>query len=116
MALVKCPQCGSEINEQSANCPSCGLQFKTKTVVPERPEKTPTLDAIIEGKEIRFKRAKILARVGLLIFFFGWLPVVREWIPHHLELTFFTISIIGLVTSGIGLILVIYLRLFDNWN
>ncbi len=28
MALIKCPECGSEVSEQAASCPKCGYPIR----------------------------------------------------------------------------------------
>lgn len=42
MALVKCPECGSEVSSQAASCPNCGMPMKQeeKAAPPQQASQT----------------------------------------------------------------------------
>lgn len=52
MALIKCPDCGSEVSDQADACPKCGRAVKSKQAV--------TLGTIATAVVILYFTARLL--------------------------------------------------------
>lgn len=46
MALIKCPNCGKEINDKLINCPYCGYKISLKNLK-QKPQSNSVVSAIV---------------------------------------------------------------------
>src|SRR5512147_1382617 len=78
MALIKCPECASEISDKAASCPKCGYPIASGSPV----QRVPTMpaDGVTHEEQFVFamhpSRKPVWIAVGLVILFFliFWLP------------------------------------------
>lgn len=70
MALIICPECGSQISEYTNSCPKCGAPIaRTGTSVAMDEEIFPvSSDSNVSGKKALQKRAPVLIVVTALVF------------------------------------------------
>ena len=70
MAIIKCPECGQEISDQSRNCIHCGYPLKKQkgTVLKEHRNKILAVGAVFLG----------ICAVIVLITFFHYLPNLNK--------------------------------------
>jgi len=82
MALIKCPECVSDISDKAASCPKCGYP-----IVHTGPERTETMTAPPDQPaeermlfEIHPSRRPIIAVLALTVLYF-----LVFWLPAHQE-------------------------------
>ena len=75
MALIQCPECGTQVSEKASNCPKCAYPLQPNQ--PEQPLVSPKPTVIVKSKEGCFLQtlnvgcmviAVIAAIIGLIIF------------------------------------------------
>ena len=104
MDLIKCPQCGSEINEWTAVCPSCGFRVATTASLEKRRKENPTLRDAVNKIYVRHL---IVLGLGLLLAFSG---LFLHDITNSNNVNLFSIVMYaGLALVGVSVIMGIFL-------
>jgi hypothetical protein len=49
MALIQCPECGTQVSEKASSCPKCAYPLRPN--LPEQPLVTPKPTVIVKSKE-----------------------------------------------------------------
>jgi TM2 domain-containing membrane protein YozV len=77
MALIKCPECSTQISDKADACPSCGYPIaKNVADNPNRPNSSPQSVAVV-------KAAKSRGLYIILGLFLGWLGIHNFYAGFH---------------------------------
>lgn len=60
MALLKCPNCDSDVSSKAVKCPSCGLKLNNTSTIEERKDQEIVIDFFL-------KQAKIIKIIFIII-------------------------------------------------
>lgn len=90
MVLIKCKECGKDISDSAASCPSCGNPNKIKVVLTEQTSKKWKIIKLIGG---------IITAVGIYFFFSGY---AAGGFKNGLTIIGFNLSFVGIVIFIIG--------------
>jgi len=67
MAIIKCPECNSNVSDKAESCPSCAFPINKKTIIKKEPESKEGcfLQTLNTGCMIIFIIIALLVIVGL---------------------------------------------------
>ena len=70
MALISCPECGSQVSDKAKSCPSCAYPINPE--VPRQQSVTPPPEIIVKPKEgcfLQTLNVGCMIIAGIIVFF-----------------------------------------------
>ena len=70
MALVKCPECGTEVSDKAAACPKCAYPIANPHQSPS-PIKVQTIEQTSKQIKLQILLSTLILLIGVVMFVFG---------------------------------------------
>jgi len=113
MALINCPECGTEVSELAVKCPKCACpvaRVRADAKLVERMKKSKPSTLVFN-----IVATTIIAIIGVGLSIFAWQSMQRTWLIF--DVMFFVVGIAGFVFGTAGLITNIYaLSVKQKWQ
>ncbi len=118
MALIKCPECQSEVSDQAPTCPKCGFPFKKESSSPETVQRV-VVDRV-KNVELTSKKWKRMELQSALMFVggvtLGYVGFALAMLIHPFNSMTVIAMAVGSILAIIGLIGLIRARFGAWWN
>lgn len=87
MALIKCPECNTEVESEIAVCPSCGFPIKKKTTVQAEPKVSDGVKTPMDSEQLKKKKLIGVAMciIGCICFIIAITRVTNEDYKFYVE-------------------------------
>jgi len=104
MALIKCPECGTDISDKAVACPKCAYPIVESSTKQARTVKVQTIE-----KTAKKYRVQIL--IGVFLMILGFLLIISSVSGQQLNVV---TGILGVLTTVGGVIWLIIAE-FSSW-
>ena len=107
MALINCPECGTQVSDKAEKCPSCAYPFKEKASSQQETMKVSEVQFTKKKHKRRFIWAALMGVIGFILVISGLSNDSEKISPSF---------IIGLLLLVIAIIYSIIVRAIRWWE
>ena len=107
MALINCPECGTQVSDKAEKCPKCAYPLKNKTSDQKETVKVSEVQFTKKKHKRRYIWAAMIASLGVILFLIGTGNSGEKESPS---------LIIGLLLIAISIIYSIIIRAIRWWE